>query len=141
MRAWLQSRSLSLIDEPLAFALAAELPEVSPKLLRLALIESGVAMTPLVEGVRQETFEELERTLLALGAEYEAGDAGRRKQVRALVITARQHAAWVMRNPHCAQSHRAEKEEMVLWLRTWLENPPLFSSWLGLRKRAAGGLA
>lgn len=93
----------------------------------------------MVEGVRQEDYAQLERTLLALAAEYEAADPGRRKQVRAVVITARQHADWARRNPNATAVHRAEKDEMVLWLRTWLENPPLFASWLGLRKRVLDG--
>jgi len=29
------------------------------------------------------------------------------------------------------------KEEMVLWMLTWLENPGVFATWLELRKRAA----
>lgn len=116
----------------------AEIPDVSPKLLRQALIESGLELTPMVEGVRQDSFEQLERTLLALSAEYVAGDAAWRRQVRGAVITARQHADWAMRNPHSSEELREEKTEMVLWLRTWLENPPLFSSWLMLRKRVRG---
>ncbi|QOY87799.1 hypothetical protein [Paludibaculum fermentans] len=115
--------------------MAQEMPEVSTKLLRQALLESGLVLTPMVEGVRQDSFRNLERTLLALGAEYEAGDPARRKEVRGLVITARQHADWAMRNPNSSEAHKAEKTEMVLWLRTWLENPPLFPAWLLLRNR------
>ncbi|WP_321477102.1 hypothetical protein [uncultured Paludibaculum sp.] len=119
--------------------MAAEMPDVSPKLLRQALIESGMELAPMVEGVRQDTFADLERTLLALGAEYEGGEDAKRKQVRTLVITARQHADWAMRSPHCTEAHRVEKAEMVLWMRTWLENPPLFPAWLVLRKRVRMG--
>ncbi|MGC4048194.1 MAG: hypothetical protein QM757_00550 [Paludibaculum sp.] len=133
---WLQSQSARCVDEDLARAIVRENPDISTKVLRRALLESGLALTPMVEGVRQESFEHLERTLLALGAEYEAGDAARRKEVRSVVITARQHADWATRNPNSSEAHRMEKAEMVLWLRTWLENPPLFSSWLLLRKRA-----
>ncbi|MGJ5820132.1 hypothetical protein [Paludibaculum fermentans] len=124
-------------------AMAEEMPEVSRKLARQALLEAGLDLTPMVEGVRQDSFEHLERTLLALGTEYELGDTARRKEVRGTVITARQHADWAMRNPNSSEVHRAEKAEMVLWLRTWLENPPLFPAWLLLRKRVmneGGGL-
>lgn len=138
MLTWLQSRSARCVDEPLARAIAREMPDISAKLLRQALLDSGLALTPMVEGVRQDTFEHLERTLLALGVEYESGDVARRKEVRGTVITARQHADWAMRNPNSSEAHRAEKTEMVLWLRTWLENPPLFPAWLVLRKRVLG---
>jgi hypothetical protein len=96
--------------------------------LRAALLECGLALAPLVEGVRQDSLENLERTLVALGAEYAAGDAARRKQVRAVVIEARRHAALA--------SRRKPKGEELLWLRTWLENPPLFAEWVDLRRRA-----
>jgi hypothetical protein len=33
-----------------------------------------------------------------------------------------------------AESKEAQKEEMVLWLVTWLENPPLFPDWVRLRR-------
>jgi hypothetical protein len=86
-----------------------------------------------VEGVRQDSLPELERTLDALAAAYAAADPARRRTIRADVILARQHAGWAARG---APPERApEKEEMLLWLRTWLENPPLFPAWVALRKR------
>ncbi len=33
---------------------------------------------------------------------------------------------------------RTEKEEMALWLLTWLENPPVFTEWVRLRRAAIG---
>jgi hypothetical protein len=79
----------------------------------------------MVEGVRQGTLDELESSLLALLDEFERGDANRRSAVRRLVITAKDHARW---------AKRAEKEEMILWLLTWLENPPVFRDWVRLRR-------
>lgn len=87
----------------------------------------------MVEGVRQETPAELERTLLALAAEYEKGGAARRAQVRALVLEARRHMELAAR--------RKPKEEELLWLRTWLENPLVFPIWARLRRRACPGRA
>ena len=46
--------------------------------------------------------------------------------VRRLVITAKEHARLAARIP----SKRPEKEEMILWLTTWLENPPVFREWV-----------
>ena len=82
----------------------------------------------MVEGVRQSDSESLERTLLALTHEYESSGAQRRKEIRGLVITAKTHAQWAARR-------RAEKLEMVLWLRTWLENPSVFPLWIDMRRR------
>jgi hypothetical protein len=105
--------------------------EVSEGYLRKLLRESGVPLAPMVEGVRQEDFESLERSLVALLDEYESGDRERRAQVRKLVIQAKDHARWAARN----EEKRAVKEEMVLWMVTWLENPPVFREWVALRKR------
>ena len=89
--------------------------------------DADVPLAPMVEGVRQEVLEGLERTLRALLNEYEAGDAARRVAVRRLVIEAKDHAKLAARkNP--------AKQEMILWMLTWLENPPLFPAWLKLRK-------
>jgi hypothetical protein len=32
-----------------------------------------------------------------------------------------------------------EKEEMVLWMMTWLENPDVFEAWVPLRKNHLSG--
>lgn len=120
---WLASRSSAEVDEPLYAELRAAIPEVSEGTVKKALRESGLKLAPLVEGVRQDTLEHLERTLRALLDEYEQGDRARQKQVRAVVITAKQHARW------------SKHEEPQLWLQTWLENPPLFPSWVEIRKK------
>lgn len=90
----------------------------------------------MVEGVRQSTFDDLARTLIALEREYAAGAAERRWQTRRLVIEAKQHAFLASRNPKVDEALRRDKEEMVLWMRTWLENPPLFPEWVALRRKA-----
>jgi hypothetical protein len=87
----------------------------------------------MVEGVRQGALGELEQSLLLLLAEYESADTPRRMSVRRLVITAKEHARLAARNP----LKRAEKEEMILWLTTWLENPPVFRDWIRIRRRIA----
>ncbi len=128
---WLERQGAKRVDEALAARLRAEFPEVSESTLRRALRESRLPLDPAVEGVRQETLGELERTLLALAAEYERGDAARRAQVRALVLTARRHTELAAR--------RKPKDEELLWLRTWLENPLVFPVWARLRRRACSG--
>lgn len=98
--------------------------------LRRLLREVDVPMSPVVEGVRQDTFENLARTLSALQREYESGDRGRRAQCRNLVITAKDHARLASR-----KTAAAHKAEMVEWMLVWLENPPLFETWLKVRRK------
>jgi hypothetical protein len=109
-----------------------ELAPVSENYLRKLLRESAIELDPIIAGVRQSSFEELETSLEHLLVEYEGGDASRRAKVRSLVITAKDHARWAARRPE----HRERKEEMSLWMITWLENPGLFRDWLRLRKAA-----
>jgi hypothetical protein len=122
--------------------LLCALAPVSEGYLRRLLRETGVPLAPLVEGVRQDSFEDLERTLLAMLLEYAdavtSGNGPRAKACRAAVITAKDHARFALRRPTLAPEQRAIKDEMVMWMLTWLENPGVFPAWLELRKRARG---
>jgi hypothetical protein len=120
----------AVIDEPLAAELAARLAPVSVSYLRTLLHQSGVALAPLVEGVNQESLDQLERTLLALAAEYGAG----KKQARAVVIEAKARMRWAAARAS-DETKRGEKAEMLLWAMTWLENPAAFPVWVRLRRR------
>ncbi len=128
---WLARERPARIGEREWARLHVDLAPVSGSYLRRLLRDSGVPLAPLIEGVRQETFEALESSLLALLHEYEHGDGAARAATRRLVIEAKDHARWAARNPE----KRSEKEEMALWMLTWLENPPLFPQWLTLRKQ------
>ena len=142
MLAWLAERGWERVSESRAHELGAAFPDCSEETQRAALQESGLALDALVEGVRQESYERLEATLNALLHEYETakecGNAPRCQVVRALVIRAKNHADLAAHNPKTHDEKRAEKIEMAAWLRTWLENPPVFPSWAGLRKRQLG---
>lgn len=127
------------VDEAAWDRLRAGLPAVSERTLRGVLRESGRALAPCVEGVRQESMEALERTLTALACEYEAADTAGRKRLRALVITAKSHADLAARHRRISAGRRALKLEMALWIRTWLLNPPLFPAWAELRARQRSG--
>lgn len=135
---WLEERHPKCIGETEFAELRIALAPVSESYLRKLLRECGVPLTAMVEGVRQGTFEELETSLLRLLEEYRRGDAARRMAVRRLVITAKDHARLAARIP----SKQADKEEMILWLTTWLENPPVFEEWVrirrGIQERAPG---
>ncbi|MBL8176082.1 MAG: hypothetical protein JNK48_15495 [Bryobacterales bacterium] len=124
----------SLITEAFAQRLRPELPRMSDRTFRDILRHCGLPLAPLVEGVRQDDFADLERTLLLLAQEYEQGDAARRKLVRSAVIEAKNHAKLAAANPKVAPGKRHEKDEMILWMLTWLENPSVFELWAPLRK-------
>jgi hypothetical protein len=129
LAAWVARERPAEIGEREWEALRAALAPISETYLRKLLRASGVALAPLIEGVRQETIEALERSLVKLLDEYERGDGARRARVRRLVITAKDHARWASKKAE----KREEKEEMMLWMLTWLENPPLFREWVRLR--------
>lgn len=113
--------------------LLERLAPVSETYLRELLRASGAPLDPLVEGVRQSSIEELERTLVGLQYEYErataAGNAARARLCREAVIRAKDHARWA------ARRGTTGKQEMIAWMLTWLENPPVFSAWVAMRKR------
>lgn len=125
---WIAHHQPSFIGQAEFEQLAEELGPVSESYLRKLLRESGIPLAPMVEGVRQSNLGALELSLLALLAEYESGHAAHRQAVRKLVITAKEHARW------------AGKPEHLLWLTTWLENPPLFPAWARLRRATAAAL-
>ena len=126
--AWLGERGWDRVSEARADELSAAFPDCSEEMQRAALLESGLTLDPLVEGVRQDNYERLETTLNALLREYEAakesGDAPRRQAIRGVVIRAKEHADLAAHNPRTHEEKRAEKIEMAAWLRTWLENLP-----------------
>jgi hypothetical protein len=125
---WIESHQPSVIGLEEFERLREDLQPISESYLRKLLRDSKRPLAPIVEGVRQSNLGELELSLLALAEEYESGDAEQRSHVRKLVITAKDHAKW------------RKKDENVLWLTTWLENPPLFASWaLLMRAREAAG--
>jgi hypothetical protein len=112
----------TLVDEKEFERLRAALSPISESYLRKLLRDSGAPLAPMIDGVRQSNLEELESTLVALLVEYESGDPAKRQAVRNLVITAKNHARWT------------RKEENLLWLTTWQENPPLFPAWAQIRR-------
>jgi hypothetical protein len=119
-----------LVGEPEWDELRKDLAPVSDTYLRKLLRESAVPLAPLVEGVRQESFDALEQSLGKMLEEYEHGSTARRTLIRREVITAKDHARLAAR----IEEKRRDKQEMVLWMLTWLENPPVFQEWVRLRR-------
>jgi hypothetical protein len=132
---WLETVKPEQVGEAEWDELRRQLAPVSESYLRKLLRESGVPLAALVEGVRQETLEALESSLLRMLTEYETGARERKALVRKAVITAKDHARLASRK----EEVRAVKEEMILWMLTWLENPVLFPDWLRLRKNVLYG--
>jgi hypothetical protein len=135
LAAWLAERQPPEIDEGILEELGRHLGSVSPSYLRKLLREAGIPLSPLVEGVRQDSWQELCRTLFALLRVYEAGDGAAKATARRLVIEAKDHAKWAAaRTPDAAI--RDQKQEMAQWMIVWLENPPVFETWARLRAAA-----
>jgi hypothetical protein len=131
--------------------LLSSLAPISENYLRKLLRDSGAPLAPIIAGVRQSNIEELEASLLALLDEYERGDPPHRAAVRRLVITAKDHARWashksppvspvspVSDSAPASNELESSKSEMILWMVTWLENPPVFREWVKLRKTQLG---
>jgi hypothetical protein len=137
LRTIVEARGLVRITEADFEELLRALAPVSEVTLRRLLRETGLPLAPLVCGIRQDSFENLERTLLDMGREYAGADPARARLCRRAAITAKEHARFALRRPKLTADERAAKEEMVLWLLTWLENPGVFATWLELRKKVA----
>ena len=131
---WLDQNRPPEIGESEWVHIRAALAPVSDAYLRRLLRASGAHLHPLVEGVRQGSLDELEHSLRSLAEFYVLGDPGRRMKIRKLVITAKDHARLAARSKNATREKREEKAEMILWLTTWLENPPLFPDWVRLRR-------
>jgi hypothetical protein len=138
LREYLAERNLTAIAEREWRALATHLAPVSDSYLRRLLADMGIPVEAPFGGVRQKTFDELERSLLELEEAYtrasETGDRARAQQCRNTVIQAKDHARLAARSPKTSPEKKAQKEEMVQWLLVWLENPGIFPAWVKLRK-------
>ncbi len=131
---WIEEHRPERIGEEDFSQIRAALAPVSESYLRTLLRESGAPLDPLVEGIRQSNLEELENGLTAFAGLYEQGDPAKKSALRKLVITAKDHARLAARSANASDEKRSEKEEMLLWLLTWLENPPLFPGWVRIRR-------
>jgi hypothetical protein len=118
--------------------LATHLAPVSESYLRRLVADTGIPVEPPFGGVRQKTFDELERSLLEMEEAYtracQTGDRARAQLCRNVVIQAKDHARLAGRSPKASIEKKAQKEEMIQWMLVWLENPGIFPAWVKLRK-------
>jgi hypothetical protein len=138
LRRWIAERSPPRIGAAEYAEIRSLLAPISESYLHKLLRDCGAPLDPMVEGVRQGSFDELQESLEHLLEIYQSSDALRKKAVRALVITAKDHARLAARSANFSPERRGEKVEMVLWLLTWLENPGIFPEWARLRRSAWG---
>lgn len=127
---WLAQAGITSIGFEQFRQLCDAFPEIQESILRKLVRETELPLAPLVEGVRQEDFQSLGRTLIALQHEYLEGGE-RARAARALVLTAKVHAGFAARK-------KPEKTEMIQWMLVWLENPGLFETWYTLRMARVG---
>lgn len=136
---YLAEKKPAVIDEAWLEEIGERLAPISSTYLRKLVRATSLPLAPLVEGVRQESLDALERTLIALEREYNraamARDTRRARRIRAEVIEAKDHAQWALRRT-AETERRTAKEEMIAWMLVWLENPRVFPQWVKLRKAA-----
>lgn len=65
-----------------------------------------------------------------------AGDQTTLKQVRDMVVNARQVAESLAKDRTLDPLDRAEQTELAEWLKVWIQTPNLFDDWLELRRRS-----
>ena len=136
---YLRERNLTAVTEREWREVQQMLAPISESYLRRLLADTPVAVEQPFGGVRQRTFEELERSLLEMEEVYararETGDRSRATQCRNVVIQAKEHARLAARSPTTSAEKKSQKEEMIQWMLVWLENPGVFPAWVKLRKQ------
>jgi len=90
----------------------------------------------LVSRIHFHDYAAAEASLRDLEAEHTAADSLRAQDCRRAVLRARRRLESMLRRPSLSPEKRAEREEILSWVRVWLETPDLFPAWLDLRKRA-----
>jgi hypothetical protein len=136
---YLGENHLAAVTERDWHAIIERLAPVSEGYLRHLLAETGIPVEQPFAGVRQKSFEELERSLIEMEEVYSrarsSGDRGRAQVCRNVVIQAKDHARLAARSPKVSPEKKLEKEEMIRWMLVWLENPGVFAAWVRLRKK------
>ena len=127
------------IDEAVWLDLLAKLAPVSESYLRELVRATGLPFAQPYAGVRQHSFEELERSLCELTAVYvaalEAGDRERARYCRRQAIAAKDRARFLAASARLPETKRAQKRVMVEGMLVWLENPGVFAAWVEARRK------
>ena len=136
---YLSEKNLTAVTERDWHAIIERLAPVSESYLRRLLTENGIPVEQPFAGVRQKSFEELERSLIEMEEVYTraraSGDRAREQFCRNVVIQAKDHTRLAARSPKTSPEKKLEKEEMIQWMLVWLENPGVFAAWVRLRQK------
>ncbi len=139
LREFLAAGQIAAIGETQWQAALRELAPISESYLRDLLRDTGLPFAQPYAGIRQKSFEELERDLREMLEVYQeamrAGDRPRARYCRRQVIAAKDRARFSARNAKTTPEKKAQKDEMVQWMLVWLENPEVFPVWVEIRKR------
>ncbi len=99
--------------------------------------ELGGLPLDLVHRLHLHDLAAAEQSLRDFQQEYsQAGSRQHAADCRRAVLRARSRLESMLRRPSLSPAKRAEKEEILSWVRVWLDSPALFPAWLDLRKRA-----
>jgi hypothetical protein len=139
LRDYLAVNQPAAITEGVWQALLLRLAPVSESYLRDLLRDTGLPFDQPYAGIRQHTFEELERSLRTMLQVYSdslaAGERDRARYCRRQVIAAKDRAKFLAVTPRSTPEKRTQKEEMAQWMLVWLENPEVFPAWVDARKK------
>jgi hypothetical protein len=139
---YLAERKPAIIGEAEWREILSLLAPVTESYLRKLLAATAVPVAQPFAGVRQSSFDELERSLRDLEQAYtkavQLSDREQARLIRRVVIRSKDHAKLAAQNPRLSAQKRAEKKEMADWMLVWLENPGVFPLWVELRKKARG---
>ena len=130
LQEWLTAADVAVVDAAARDRIAQALAPVSPRHLRKLLLESEAALDPLIEGVRQDSLDHAERTLVTLSTLHPRLP----RETRALVIEAKDHARLALKRARDS-ARRREKEELIEWMIVWVNDPALFPTWVRLRRQ------
>ncbi len=126
---------LSGVDQvtPEIFQLLRSQTGASETYLKKLLRAQSVPLHPLIEGVRQDSPENLTRTLTTLATLY----AAQPKPARARVLESKRHTLLALRR----NAVDPWRKLVLLHLNTWLENPVIYPIWWKLQKQNAANLS
>jgi hypothetical protein len=125
-----EMRGWTRIGETEWAELRSALPDVSASVIQ----QSGLPADVPWSGVRQHTFEDLEKSLREFSAIYESRPDLRRF-TRQQVIVAKDRAKFLAARNTVDAETRARKAAMAEWMLIWLGDPAIFPDWLNALKR------
>ncbi|MGO4882030.1 MAG: hypothetical protein ACLP59_14550 [Bryobacteraceae bacterium] len=139
LREFLAAGPITAIGEAEWRGALRALAPVSESYLRDLLRDTGLPFAQPYTGIRQHSFDDLERDLRDMLAVYQeamhTGDRQRARYCRRQVIAAKDRARFLAGRAKTSPEKKAQKEEMAQWMLVWLENPEVFPAWVEIRKR------